>query len=159
MNMKQWWVLAVLSLPVMEIFMLIQMVSHLGFFMTLGLLLGAAVLGGYLLQNQGLATWFRFNEALRNGEPPTEDLLNGCFIAIGGGLLLLPGFLSDLIAILCLIPYTRRWLVRQFIAHSVITVNTHQKTQRHGAEQGIIEGEYREMNEASERVTRQKTGQ
>lgn len=148
MNMKQWWVLAVLSLPVIEIFVLIQMVSHLGFIITLGLLLGAAVLGGYLLQYQGITTWLRFNAAVCAGELLTDELLNGCFIAIGGGLLLLPGFLSDLLALLCLLPYTRKWLVQQFRNHSVIAMNQTGPQQR--TPQGVIEGEYKRENSGRE---------
>ncbi|MBM3202498.1 FxsA family protein [Candidatus Woesearchaeota archaeon] len=110
MNTTQGLLLAVVSLPVIEIYLLIQMISSFGFILTLSLLIGAACLGTWLLRNQGWRTWQKMNEALQRGEVPAEELVNGSLIAMGAGLLLLPGFMSDLIALICLLPYTRRWL-------------------------------------------------
>lgn len=137
-----WLLLVLLSLPVVEIFLLIQMVSGFGFLITLGLLLGSALLGGYLLRNQGWMTWMRVNEALQKGEVPTEELLNGSMIALGGGLLLFPGFLSDIIALFCLVPITRKILVRFIIKNGAINTNINGQTEIR-KQQGIIEGEFR----------------
>jgi UPF0716 protein FxsA len=115
MNTTQWLLLAVICLPVIEIYLLIQMISGLGLLLTLSLLIGAAALGGYLLRNQGWQTWMKVNDALQRGELPAEALLNGSLIALGGGLLLFPGFMSDLIALICLLPFTRKWLMGYLI--------------------------------------------
>jgi len=116
MNIAQGVLLALLALPVLEIYLLIQMGGLIGFIPTLFLLFGAAALGTYLLQSQGWSTWNRLQQSLGRGELPADDLVNGAVIVAGGALLLLPGFLSDMVGILCLIPFTRRliaaWLVR-----------------------------------------------
>lgn len=116
MNIAQGVLLALLALPVLEIYLLIQMGGMIGFLPTLVLLFGAAALGTYLLQTQGWSTWNRLQQSLARGELPADDLVNGAVIVAGGALLLLPGFLSDMAGILCLIPFSRRliaaWLVR-----------------------------------------------
>lgn len=116
MNIAQGVLLALLALPVLEIYLLIQMGGLIGFLPTLFLLFGAAALGTYLLQTQGWSTWNRLQQSLARGELPADDLVNGAVIVAGGALLLLPGFLSDVAGLLCLIPFTRRliaaWLVR-----------------------------------------------
>lgn len=116
MNIARWALLALLSLPVVELYLLIRLGALLGFIPTLLFLFGAAGLGGWLLQTQGLSTWQRLQQSLRHGEYPAEELVNGSIIMLGGALLLLPGFLSDLLGLLCLLPPTRRairtWLVR-----------------------------------------------
>ncbi|MNR19162.1 phage T7 F exclusion suppressor FxsA [compost metagenome] len=61
----------------------------------------------------GLATALRARESLQRGELPAEDMFHGLMLALGGGLLLLPGFISDVIGLVCLLPFTRRLLGRK----------------------------------------------
>lgn len=110
MNIAQWALLALLSLPVLELYLLIKLGGTLGFIPTLMLLLGAASWGGWLLQTQGLSTWQHVQQSLARGEYPAAELVNGVVIMAGGMLLLLPGFLSDIAGLLCLIPVTRQWI-------------------------------------------------
>lgn len=116
MNIAQGLLLALLALPILEIYLLIQIGGTIGFLPTLLLLFGAAALGTYLLQTQGWSTWNRLQQSLARGELPATELVNGGVIVAGAALLLLPGFLSDVAGLLCLIPFTRRliaaWLVR-----------------------------------------------
>jgi UPF0716 protein FxsA len=116
MNKTQGLLLALLALPVLEIYMLIQIGGIVGFLPTVLLLFGAASLGTYLLQTQGWSTWMRLQQSLALGELPADELVNGAVIVAGGALLLLPGFLSDIAGLLCLIPFTRRliaaWIVK-----------------------------------------------
>jgi UPF0716 protein FxsA len=126
MNIARGVLLAFLALPILEIYLLIQVGGVLGFLPTLLLLFGAAGLGTYLLQTQGWSTWNRLQQSLARGELPADELLNGAVIVAGGALLLLPGFLSDLVGLLCLLPPTRRliaaWLVKNSLAaHSTDT--------------------------------------
>lgn len=106
--MAQWLLLGLLSLPILEIYLLIKVGGVIGFLPTLLLLFGAASLGTYLLQTQGWSTWVRLQQSLRQGELPAADLVDGAIVVAGGVLLLLPGFLSDLFGLLCLFPATRR---------------------------------------------------
>ncbi len=142
MNTTQWLLLAVVSLPVIEIYLLIQMISGLGFILTLSLLIGAALLGSYLLRNQGWHNWVRMNEALQRGELPAEELLNGSLIAVGGGLLLLPGFMSDILALICLLPYTRRWLMGYLLESQALASFNKAGGVRKNRQQ-YIEGEFK----------------
>ncbi len=66
-----------------------------------------------LLRVAGVATAWRARERLSRGELPEQEMLEGLLIAVGGGLLLLPGFISDIFGIFCLIPFTRRLLVNR----------------------------------------------
>ncbi|MNN88662.1 phage T7 F exclusion suppressor FxsA [compost metagenome] len=63
----------------------------------------------------GVATAWRARERLARGEVPEQEMLEGLLIAVGGGLLLLPGFISDVFGLLCLIPFTRRLFIRKLL--------------------------------------------
>ncbi|AYC35134.1 membrane protein FxsA [Pseudomonas cavernae] len=103
------WLL--LLFPLIELAVLIKVGSAIGVLPTLLLLIGTAVLGGVLLRVAGLATAWRARERLARGELPEEEMLEGLLIAVGGGLLLLPGFISDVVGLVCLLPPVRRLLV------------------------------------------------
>lgn len=139
MKIAQLVLLALLALPILEIYLLIQIGGLLGFLPTLLLLFAAAGVGTYLLQTQGWTSWNRMQQSLARGELPATELVNGAIIMAGGALLLLPGFLSDLVGLLCLAPFSRRliatWLVQSRLQHSASA----------GAEPAaqIIEGEFK----------------
>lgn len=107
------FLLLFLLFPVIELALLIKVGSAIGVLPTLLLVIGTALLGSVLLRIAGVATAWRAREKLARGELPEQEVLEGLFIAIGGGLLLLPGFISDILGVLCLIPFTRRLLVNK----------------------------------------------
>ncbi|MGZ8219854.1 FxsA family protein [Methylomagnum sp.] len=115
MNMGRWLLLAVLSLPVVEIYLLIKLMGALGFFLTLTLLLGAAALGMFLLRTQGFSTMTRVQQAMARGEVPAREMIESGLVALGGLLLLIPGFLSDIFALFCLVPVTRQRLALRIL--------------------------------------------
>ncbi len=100
-----------LLFPLIELALLIQVGSAIGVLPTLLLVIATAVLGSILLRVAGVATAWRAREKLARGELPEQEMLEGLLIAVGGGLLLLPGFISDIFGAFCLIPFTRRLLV------------------------------------------------
>jgi len=100
-----------LLFPLVELAVLIKVGSMIGVLPTLLLIIGSAVLGSVLLRVAGVATAWRARERLARGELPEQEMLEGLLIAVGGGLLLLPGFISDIFGLLCLFPFTRRLLV------------------------------------------------
>ena len=100
-----------LLFPLIELAVLIQVGSMIGVLPTLLLIVASAILGSVLLRVAGIATAWRAWEKLARGELPEQEVLEGLLIAVGGGLLLLPGFISDVFGLLCLIPFTRRLLV------------------------------------------------
>ncbi|CAN7290846.1 membrane protein FxsA [Aquipseudomonas alcaligenes] len=104
-----------LLFPIIELAVLIQVGSVIGVLPTLLLVIGTGVLGSVLLRVAGVATAWRAREKLARGEMPEQEMLEGLLIAVGGGLLLLPGFISDIFGVLCLIPFTRRLLIGRML--------------------------------------------
>ncbi|WP_300651323.1 FxsA family protein [Pseudomonas sp.] len=102
-----------LLFPIIELTLLIQVGSAIGVLPTVLLVIGTAIAGGILLRVAGVATAWRAREKLARGELPEQEMLEGLLIAVGGGLLLLPGFISDMVGALCLIPFIRRLLVNK----------------------------------------------
>lgn len=105
------FLLLFLLFPLLELTLLIKVGGAIGVLPTLLLVIATAVLGSVLLRVAGIATAWRAREKLARGELPEQEVLEGLLIAVGGGLLLLPGFISDVFGVLCLIPFTRRLLV------------------------------------------------
>jgi UPF0716 protein FxsA len=103
--------------PIAELYVIIQVGEAIGLWPTLALLLADALLGSFLLKHQGRGAWLRFNEALAQRRFPGKEVVDGLLIVVGGTLLLAPGFLTDIVGLLLLIPPTRaivRSLLRRF---------------------------------------------
>ncbi len=113
-----------LTVPLAEIYFLIQVGEHIGALSTILLCILTAALGAILLRIQGILTLLRAQRKLQQGEIPADDLLEGLILLIAGALLLTPGFATDVIGFLCLIPALRSLLAlkllhRIFHSHSV----------------------------------------
>jgi UPF0716 protein FxsA len=103
--------------PIAELYVIIQVGQAIGIWPTLALLLADALLGSFLLKHQGRDAWRRFNEALAQRRFPGREVVDGLLIVVGGTLLLAPGFLTDIVGLLLLIPPTRaivRGVLRRF---------------------------------------------
>jgi UPF0716 protein FxsA len=104
--------------PLLELFILIEIGSRIGALNTVALLVLTAVLGLALLRLEGLRTVRQIQMTLTQGDIPAEELLDGVLIFTGGILLFIPGVLTDVFGLVLLIPYTRmhfkRWLRRRF---------------------------------------------
>jgi UPF0716 protein FxsA len=103
--------------PILELYVIIQVGELIGLWPTLALLLADALLGSFLLKHQGRGAWRRFNEALAQRRFPGREVVDGLLIVVGGTLLLAPGFLTDIVGLLLLIPPSRavvRRLLRRF---------------------------------------------
>ncbi|HET9550066.1 MAG TPA: FxsA family protein [Candidatus Binatia bacterium] len=101
-----------------ELFILIKIGSHIGGFNTILLVFMTAMLGAWLARRQGLRTLRQIELSLSQGQIPAEELIDGVLILIGGILLVTPGVLTDLFALVLLFSTTRtyfkRWLRRRF---------------------------------------------
>ena len=93
--------------PIVELWLIIQIGGLIGVVPTLALLLADAVLGSLLLRHQGRGAWRRFNQATAERRFPAREVADGLMIAVGGTLLLTPGFITDVVGLLLLIPPTR----------------------------------------------------
>ncbi len=109
--------------PIAELYVLIQIGQAIGVLPTIALLILDSVLGAALMRSQGRAAWMRFNRALAEGRVPGREVLDGALVIFGGALLLTPGFLSDILGLLLLLPPTRAIvrtiLVRRFAGRIV----------------------------------------
>src|SRR5690606_558126 len=92
-----------LVMPVIELWLLIEIGSRIGALYTIGLLFLSAIVGIRLLQQQGFSTLLKINQKMAIGENPAEEALGGILLAIGGLLFLLPGFISDGLGLLCVL--------------------------------------------------------
>jgi|SRR4051812_28739657 UPF0716 protein FxsA len=115
-----------LIVPIAELAVIIQVGEAIGVWWTIGLLVLDSVLGSLLMRAQGRAAWRRFNEAVGTGRVPAREVLDGVLVIFGGALLLTPGFISDILGALLLLPPTRaiarRILVRRFAGRMVASV-------------------------------------
>jgi UPF0716 protein FxsA len=103
--------------PIAELYVIVQIGQAIGIWPTLILLLADALLGSFLLKHQGRGAWKRFNEALVQRRFPGKEVVDGLLIVVGGTLLLAPGFLTDIVGLLLLVPPTRaivRRVLRRF---------------------------------------------
>ena len=93
--------------PIVELYVIIQVGQGIGVLPTIALLIVVSVLGSVIMRSQGRAVWRRFNEALRAGRPPAREVIDGVLVIFGGALLLTPGFMTDILGLLLLIPPSR----------------------------------------------------
>ena len=104
--------------PIAELAVLIQVGQEIGVWWTIAILIADSVLGSLLMRSQGRASWRRFNETAAAGRVPAREVLDGVLVIFGGAFLLTPGFLSDIVGALLLLPPTRavlrRLLARRF---------------------------------------------
>ena len=97
-----------LIVPVVELTLLLTVGRHIGVWATMAIIIGTAIVGASLTRREGLKTWWRFQDKLKTGAFPNEELLDGLMILIAGALLLTPGFLTDAVGFTLLIPGSRR---------------------------------------------------
>ena len=93
--------------PLLELYILIKIGGYLGAFQTVALVVFTALLGIVLVRLEGLRTLQKIRQSLAQGIVPAEEMVDGVLIFVGGILLIIPGVLTDLFALVLLIPYTR----------------------------------------------------
>ena len=120
MKSIRWLPLLFVLLPLLEIFVLVKVGSIIGAWPTVGLVVFAGVAGVVLIRVQGFMTWRRVTEALARAQLPAKELLEGFVLLLGGLLLIIPGFITDILAISCLIPPLRRAALQWVIGHFII---------------------------------------
>jgi UPF0716 protein FxsA len=116
-------VLLFIAVPIAELYVIIKVGEWIGILPTLAILIADALLGSLLLRHQGRAAWRRFNAAIAEGRFPGREAADGVMVAVGGTLLLTPGFISDVGGLLLLLPPSRaliraglfRYLRRRFV--------------------------------------------
>ncbi|MDP5325635.1 MAG: FxsA family protein [Litorivicinaceae bacterium] len=122
-----------IAVPIVEMWILIQVGGEIGALPTIGLVVLTATIGLSLLKRQGLSTLMSARAKMDQGRIPAGELVSGVMLAVGGALLLTPGFVTDVVGFLLLIPATRRWVLRQIIERYRGKI--------------VIEGEYQQIDD------------
>jgi UPF0716 protein FxsA len=154
--------LILVLLPLVELALLVKAGQLVGFWATLGLMVVAGVLGAFVLSRQSRGALRRAAKAIEEGRPPVADALDSALLMMAGLLLITPGFLTDLLALLLLIPPVRhalaRWTIRRLLARGAIDAQpddpqgeaagaSPHPTEAHQGKGPIIEGEFERLGE------------
>jgi UPF0716 protein FxsA len=124
MRLRGGWPLALfvvllVAIPIFEVYVLVLVGHRIGILPTVIILVLEAVLGGWLLRREGSRAWRALDGAFRGGRVPTGELADAALVLVGGVLLMLPGFVTDVLGLFFLIPFTRpfaRKVVAFFVA-------------------------------------------
>lgn len=143
------FLLVFVGIPLIELYFLIEVGSEIGAIPTIALTVFTAVLGGMMVRVQGFSTALRVRDALAREEVPALEILEGAVLLVTGIMLLLPGFITDIIGFILLVPPVRRALILYFLQHS--GVMQRQSPQRRPENDNdnarVIEGEYRQLDD------------
>jgi UPF0716 protein FxsA len=101
-------ILLFIVVPFAELYVIIWVVGPaLGAPLTILLLVADSLLGSWLLRSQGRAVWRRFNQTLAAGQMPHREVIDGVLVIFGGAFLITPGFITDVLGLVLLLPPTR----------------------------------------------------
>jgi len=107
-------ILLFVTIPLIELYLLLQMGRYVGAGPTVALVILTGVVGAYLARSQGLVVLRRIKRTVSEGEVPGNHIIDGLLILVGGALLLTPGLLTDLTGFLLIIPASRT-VVREWL--------------------------------------------
>ena len=102
-----WLVALFIVLPLAELWLIVQVAGQIGALQTLLAMIAITVAGGWLVKREGVGVWTRLRTQLQRGQLPPIEVVDGFLLLVAGGLLLVPGFLTDIVAALVLLPPTR----------------------------------------------------
>jgi UPF0716 protein FxsA len=130
--------------PLVEIYVIIQVGQAIGALWTVLLLVADSILGSVLMRSQSRSAWRRFQAAVAESRVPARETLDGILVIFGGALLLTPGFVTDIFGLAFLLPPTRAvvrgLLVRNFAARMVLAATGPRSRTRGGREDYDVEG-------------------
>ncbi|GAB6987390.1 FxsA family protein [Nocardioides pyridinolyticus] len=110
-------------MPLLELYVLVQVGQVIGTGWTVVLLLVSGALGTLLIRHEGARAWRALREAIEGGRIPATELADGALILLGGALMLAPGFVTDALGILLILPFTRpmfRGLLSGMLARRIV---------------------------------------
>ena len=132
--------------PLAELYVILKVGDAIGVLPTIALLAIDSVLGSLLLRAQGRSVWRRFNETMASGRVPHRELIDGVLVIFGGAFLITPGFLTDIVGLLLLVPPTRsviRRMLTRRLGRRIVTRDPYD-----------VEGTATEYDEPSRRLER-----
>lgn len=107
-----------------EVMVLAQVAEYTGWLFTIAATVFTAMLGSLLFRLQGLETWIRLNQRMQQGEMPGVELVEGFMLLMGGALLITPGFITDAIGFVLLLPPTRKAMARAMVTKGMMKAFT-----------------------------------
>ena len=135
------WPLLFIIIPLVELYLIIKVGGQIGAFWTVMIVIGTAVIGVNLLRMQGFNTLKRAQQNMEQGAMPAMEMMEGIILAVGGALLITPGFLTDALGFICLIPFTRQALIRAVIKRGSVQMHGfHQSTSYQSRSSGTSSG-------------------
>lgn len=139
-------------LPLIEIWLLIEVGTLIGPWWTILIIVGTAIVGSQLVRRQGMEVFRRVQEHQRRGEVPAIPMLEGLALLLAGLCLIMPGLITGAIGFLLLIPPLRAWAARRLLSRMVVMQANGSVYSSHGAHPGhrqkdqhgntVIEGDY-----------------
>lgn len=130
--------------PVVEIYVIIQVGQVIGPWWTVALLVADSIFGSWLIKHEGGRAWQALREALDSGRMPATELADGALILVGGTLMLAPGFVTDAFGILLILPFTRpvfRRLLAAVVARRIVVLDGNRPGPRGPGEGPVVRGE------------------
>jgi UPF0716 protein FxsA len=109
-------ILLFIVVPVAELYVIYKIGDLIGIIPTLLILVGDSLLGSWLMRSQGRVVWRRFQETMQAGRVPHREVFDGVLVIFGGAFLITPGFLTDILGVLLLLPPTRNVIRRLVVA-------------------------------------------
>ena len=141
-----------IALPLVELYVILKVGDAIGAVWTILLLAADSVLGSVLLRTQGRSVWRRFNNALAEGKMPHREVIDGVLVIFGGAFLITPGFVTDLVGLLLLLPPTRSLIrsavVRRLGRRVAVGVSSRSGRRRRPGGEYDVEGTAREYDDA-----------
>jgi len=133
--------------PIVEIYVIVQVGQAIGVLPTIALLIVDAVIGTWLFRREGRRAWEALQQAIGQHRVPTREVADGALIVVGGALMLAPGFVTDGVGLLCVLPPTRAvlrrvltgWLGARLLGPAAAPLR--RTTRRRPPDDDVIEGE------------------
>lgn len=134
-----------IAVPIVEVWLLVSVGQRIGALPTFGILIVEAFLGAWLMRREGAKAWTALNQAIATGKLPGGELLDAVLILVGGVLVMLPGFFTDIFGLIFLLPFTRpfaRNLLQLFISRRAARAGVNVDVMRAKVERDtVIRGE------------------
>jgi UPF0716 protein FxsA len=135
-------------IPIIEIFVLIQVGAVLGIWPTIAMVIFTAWLGAKYFRQQGLATLNSVQTKMAQGQMPSDEIVTGLMLLVAGVLLITPGFVTDFLGLSLLIPAVRHNIVESVKSH-ITTSSVHQQSfQFHGHSHGQPQDDFSKQQES-----------
>jgi UPF0716 protein FxsA len=135
---------AFILVPILEIYVIIQVGQVIGPWWTILLLIADSIFGGWLVKHEGRRAWEALTIAIQSGRMPAKELADGALILVGGTLMISPGFVSDVAGMLLILPFTRpvaRRILTRVVSRRLVYVPYDDRHSGSGPDGPVVQGE------------------